>query len=62
MEYKDGHTYTFRIGECTARVTLHNFTPAVKKNFSEALGRELVKAYTEKAGLNGKFCREDWTH
>ena len=59
MEYKDGHTYTFHVGECTARVTLHNFTPAVKKNFSEALGRELFKAYTERAGLNEGLCRAD---
>jgi len=52
MEYKDGQTYTFKLGECTARVTLHNFTPAVKERFSETLGRELYKAYSEREGLH----------
>lgn len=59
MEYRDGQTYTFHVGECTARVTLHNFTPAVKENFSRALGRELFKAYTERAGLNEGLHRAD---
>ena len=55
MEYRDGQTYTFKLGECTARVTLHNFTPAVKERFSEALGRELFKAYETKEGLDERL-------
>lgn len=59
MEYRDGQTYIFHLGECTARVTLHKFTPAVKENFSRTLGRELLKAYTERAGLNEGLYRAD---
>lgn len=47
MEYKDGKTYDFVLGESIVHVRLKNFRPEVIQTFNKVRAKELMRCYRE---------------